>query len=365
VNQSKHKKIKPQEQAILKDSKDSKATVGQNKSNKIKLDQIVKSLFTVSSKVLVNMMNSLFKENFDAEVTQVSFSKDELDIKFDNYDIIRGDLFIKLLTQEESQHYHIELQTKNDSTMILRMLEYGLTKAKELQKYEKQDVNATDNGKVIRLSVPKQLVIFIEENRSIEDELHMILEFPDGQIVNYTVPVIKYWTYRDKDILDNRMYPLLPLQIFKLRHKLERIKRRARDTREEQEKVIYDAKAIADIIGKEASSLFDAGEITGDDLHKILLANANIFEYLNDKYTQISELNKEVESNMKTLYDPAVAKRVTKEVTKEVTEKKAIKDAMKLLRLGVDEKIVSEGIELPLDKVLEIKQQIQRETVHA
>ncbi|SDG58037.1 hypothetical protein [Desulfosporosinus hippei] len=37
---------------------------------RVKLDEILKLLFTVSSKVLVNMLNSLFKENYVAEATE-------------------------------------------------------------------------------------------------------------------------------------------------------------------------------------------------------------------------------------------------------------------------------------------------------
>lgn len=44
---------------------------------RVKLDEILKSLFTVSSKVLVNMLNSLFKENYVAEATEVSFASNE------------------------------------------------------------------------------------------------------------------------------------------------------------------------------------------------------------------------------------------------------------------------------------------------
>ena len=60
-------------------------------SERVKLDEILKSLFTVSSKVLINMLNSLFKENYAAEATEVSFASNEF--VDDAYNILRGDLF--------------------------------------------------------------------------------------------------------------------------------------------------------------------------------------------------------------------------------------------------------------------------------
>jgi hypothetical protein len=165
-------------------------------SERVKLDEILKSLFTVSSKVLINMLNSLFKENYAVEATEVSFTSNEF--TDDDYHILKGDLFLKLSDAEKSNHYHIELQTLNDDSMVIRMLEYGLSKAKENARYE------GDQGETI-FYIPKQLVIFIEQNSSIKDELKLRLIFPDGQEVKYRVPVMKYWEYSKEDILEQKL----------------------------------------------------------------------------------------------------------------------------------------------------------------
>ncbi|HWQ41946.1 MAG TPA: hypothetical protein VN456_07910, partial [Desulfosporosinus sp.] len=147
----------------------------QASSERVKLDEILKSLFTVSSKVLINMLNSLFKENYAEEATEVSFSSNEF--VDDAHNILRGDLFLKLSDADnKSDHYHIEIQTLNDDSMVIRMLEYGISKAKEIAKYE------GDQEETV-FYIPKQLVIFIEQNPSIKDELRLRLMFPDGQEV--------------------------------------------------------------------------------------------------------------------------------------------------------------------------------------
>ncbi|HEY8892592.1 MAG TPA: hypothetical protein VIM70_20345 [Clostridium sp.] len=45
--------------------------------------------------------------------------------------------------------------------------------------------------------------------------------------------------------------------------------------------------------GVKGSQLFNNAEIDGDDLHRILLAIANLFEYLNTKYGEDEKLNEE------------------------------------------------------------------------
>ena len=46
--------------------------------------------------------------------------------------------------------------------------------------------------------IPKQLMIFIEQNKNIKNGLKMKIVFPDGQEVKYIVPVVKNWEYNDK-----------------------------------------------------------------------------------------------------------------------------------------------------------------------
>lgn len=152
--------------------------------------------------------------------------------------------------------------------------------------------------------------MFIEENKNIKDELKMRLVFPDGQIINYRVPVVKCWEYDDKRIIDERMYPLLPLQIFKLRHEMESIKRSSSTLNKQKlHEAILNAKETAQTVANESKMLYDEEKIDGEDLHKILLAVSNLFEYLNNKYGDDEKLNEEVLKMTKTLYDPEVEKR--------------------------------------------------------
>jgi hypothetical protein len=266
---------------------------------RVKLDEILKSLFAVSKKVLVTMMNSLFHENLDVNTTEVTFENTEF--VSGEYDIIRGDLFLKISKNEKPYHYHIEVQTLNDATMVIRLFEYGFKKAKELAKYEGQDETI--------LYIPKQLVIFIEQNKNIKDELKMKLIFPDGQEVKYIVPVMKYWEYNDKKLIEEKMYPLLPLQVFKLRYKMESLRKKQKCDDSALKEALLEAKQVAEAIAKEAKHLYDCKEINGDDLHRILLAIANLFEYLNRRYGGNKDLEEEVTKMTKTLYDPEVERK--------------------------------------------------------
>lgn len=316
--------------------------------NRVKLDEVLKSLFNVSKKVLIEMMNSLFHENYDIDSTEITFENNEF--VTDDYDIIRGDLFLKISNDNKPYHYHIELQTKNDKTMVIRMFEYGFKKAKELSRCE----DSLDDETIIY--IPKQLVMFIEENRNIKDELKMKLVFPDGQIVNYKVPVLKCWEYDDKRFIEEKMYPLLPLQIFKLRYEMDSIKRRSNGDKNKLNEAILNAKELAQIVANESKFLYDEKKIDGEDLHKILLAIGNLFEYLNDKYGDDKKLNEEVMNMTKTLYDPEVEKRGIEKGIEKGEEKKAIETARIAIKKGLNDELISELTGLSFEEINSIRQ---------
>jgi predicted transposase/invertase (TIGR01784 family) len=175
----------------------------------------------------------------------------------------------------------------------------------------------------------------------------MRLVFPEGQEIMYTVPVMKYWEYDNKKIIEEKMYPLLPLQIFKLRYKMENIKRRNGNDENEINAAVLEAKQVAETIAREGRLLFDQGEIDGEDLNRVLVAVANLFEYLNGKYGSDKKLDEEVYAMTKTLYDPIVAEKA--KIEGKIEGK--IEVAKKLISLGFPIEKIAEITELPIAEI--------------
>ncbi len=118
---------------------------------------------------------------------------------------------------------------------------------------------------------------------------------------------MKYWQYNTADLVEKELYPLLPLQLFTLRHKLKRLKKLKDEPPEIFQAAKDEIKAIITEVGAESQRLSDIKAITGEDYHKMLLATQNLFNYLNRKYGKIEQLDEEVGEMIKTLYDPKVA----------------------------------------------------------
>lgn len=285
-------------------------------SEKVKLDEVLKFLFSTSKKVLVNLLNGIFEENYRSDEVNLSVSNNEF--VMDTFDTLRGDVFFDILNSEsEKISYHLEFQTRNDSTMVIRMFEYGFRKAKE---------QSRNNDDFKTIFFPKQKVIFFEENRNIKDIIKLKIVFPSDDTFLYSVPVMKYWEYSDKELLENRMYPLLPLQLFNLRRELEQYKRK--NNIKKINELSIKAKEIAEKIANESKELFEKNEIIGEDFHKMLLAIQNLIEYLNRNYFNDEKIEEEVIRVTKTLFDPEVERKGMEKGEK----KKAIEIAVEMLK---------------------------------
>ena len=88
---------------------------------------------------------------------------------------------------------------------------------------------------------------------------------------------MKYWEYSDEQVREKKMYPLIPLQLFKLRKELEKAHNK-KDLNRIKE-LSNNAKELAGKLAKQSAILFEADEILGEDFHKMLLAIQNLIEY--------------------------------------------------------------------------------------
>jgi len=334
------------------------------KREKIKLDQMMKVLFKLSKKVMVNLLNALFDEDYDYKKVSIEYSNTEF--VDDEFERLYGDIFITVRTENKSFSYHIEFQTLNDNSMAIRMFRYGFEKAVERA--------GDENNEEITLYYPKQLVIFLEENKNVKDELYFKLRLPDGQEIRFSVPVLKYWKYSAEDLMNKKMYALLPLQVFKSRKKIKTIYDNENITHEDKGKLIHiEFKKLIEVIKTTINvlgELYSSHEIIGTDLEKILRVLTNISEYLYNKYGEYGNIGKEVDIMVTTLYNPVVAEKAKREGIEEGIEKGIEKGreeerkdlALKMLKENVDVNLIEKITGLKSEEIIKLKEKIRKQS---
>ena len=163
---------------------------------------------------------------------------------------------------------------------------------------------------------------------------------------------MKYWQYNDEDLIEKKMYPLIPLQLFNLRKKLHSAKKK-NDINTIKELSIV-ARNLAEKLANESKELFDQDEILGEDFHSMLLAIQNLIEYLNRNYIDDENLEKEVNIMTKSLYDPEVEKKGIKKGIEKGIEKNQVEIVLNMLGEGLDEATISRFTKIDIERVREI-----------
>ena len=112
------------------------------------------------------------------------------------------------------KRYHMECQSTEDSTMILRMIEYDFAISMEY---------AEKVHGVYRMQFSHSCILYLRGDVR-EKTVSMELQFPDNQVVQYKVPVIRIEWYSIKEILEKDLIMLLPFYIMryeKMKYQLE------------------------------------------------------------------------------------------------------------------------------------------------
>jgi len=310
------------------------------------IDEILKYLFGVSKETLINMLNSLFKKKFSVEGSTILQTNSEF--VDEAFDIIRGDLFYVVSNESKSYHFHIELQTRPDGHMTIRILSYDIKKATENQRLE-------NKSGIARYILPKTIVIHIEKSNSIPDnyEFELVDIKDDGseEVIRRVVPVIKYWELTEKDLIEQQLYPLLPLQIFLLRGELK--KYADEKDSENKRQLIQQIKQMTEKIIVEVKNLAETGKINQGDDDRIVTALGRLIKYLNEQYNFDNNLNKEVNTMIESVFttlEKRGIERGRKEGLKE-GKKEGRKEGANKTKIAIAEKMILNYE--PLNKIKE------------
>ncbi|KEO81308.1 hypothetical protein EL26_21380 [Tumebacillus flagellatus] len=279
----------------------------------MKADESLKTLFHLSSKPIVALLNGLFGETFDPETASV----ESLNTEFVNgeMDTIYADSRIRVTDLQESKEFHIEFQTKNDASMIVRMFEYGFQVAKgSTQRVEDQLV----------VRFPPQLVIYLEQGPLSADFLSCLVQFPpyeQSDLYEYKVPVKRYWEFNAEDF-KGQMFALLPFQVFTYRKAIAKIVNDQDLTESHKKRLVHqELLRLKECIEQSHDSILEVHRqrlITDDDVNKMSTVIFNLSRHLYNKFeAYYDSFFLEVEKMVKSMFDVNLLKQAREEAMRD------------------------------------------------
>jgi hypothetical protein len=209
--------------------------------------------------------------------------------------------------------------------------------------------------------LPKSIVIHIEKSESIprEYKTKIIDVKQDGteEVITRVIPVIRYWELSYEELIAQKLYPLLPMQIFLFRNKLKKFSETKISERNQKEKqeVIQDIKNLTEKITVEIRKLKTENTISHEDAGKIVTALNKLIVYLSKLYNFDKDLNDEVSVVIKSIFEEI--EEETREKVEKETQEKLEKSRVELERSRIEFERSREemAVEMILDNMPLIK----------
>ena len=134
------------------------------------------------------------------------------------------------------KRYHIECQSTEDQTMVLRMIEYDFAIGLE---------NAMKVDGTYRIQLPHPCILYLRGEKQVK-YLSLELVLFDGQIIKYQVPVIRMEWYSFNEIIEKNLVILLPFYMMRY----EKMKDRIEKDTAQRERIFQEYRSIEQYLEK-------------------------------------------------------------------------------------------------------------------
>jgi len=270
----------------------------------LQMDETMKKLFTLKEKrPIIDFLNAAYGDDLSYEA-EINYNNTEIiNTKSftSTYMTFHADMFITAVEGDKKLEYALEFQTKFDEEILIRMFRYSFERAAKLVYFK-------DKNK-LRLKLPEPYLIMLEKEKGMDNEIMLEIEIPKALLINFKVKVLKYWDYDLERLYKENMYLLYPLQIFKLRKDMERIKNSKRSRAFiEKEMNLLNIKLLESITKTYIAieKAYEDGKIEVTNYDEMTTVIINLKSYLLNKYDLKDDVDKEVKIMFKGFYDPKV-----------------------------------------------------------
>ena len=319
-------------------------------------DDVFRTLLTDCTELMIPVVNEIFHTHYTGKET-ICLLQNEHFIKMpdgseqeritdSSFEIISEET--APIAQVQKKRYHIECQSTEDGTMIVRMFEYDTQLALENREF-------TSN--ILTVQFPDSAIVSLRHTKNTPEEMMVKVLTPGGK-VSYTVPVLKVKRYTIHELFEKKLFFLIPFHIFAYEKDFKEL--------EENKKKLKQLEAAYASIRERLEIACQMGELTRYAKAAILEMSRKVIEHLAVKYKNVAKgvsrtmggkvLNYEAKDilNRGRREGEASGIRIGEERTK-------IQIATKLLNMGNDIKSVADLAELPKETVEKLARGISAE----
>ena len=164
-------------------------------------DDVFRTLLTDCTALIIPVVNELFHTSYTGKET-IHLLQNEHFIKLP--DGSEQERITDSILGRERKRYHVECQSTEDGSMIVRMFEYDTQLA-----LENREVTA---GALV-VHFPDSAIVALRHTKNTPEVMTVMIRTPGGE-VSYAVPVLKVRQYTVEEIFEKKLYFLIPFHIF-------------------------------------------------------------------------------------------------------------------------------------------------------
>ena len=311
-------------------------------------DDVFRTLLTDCTELMIPVVNEIFHTKYTGKETicllqnehfiRMPDGSEQERITDSSFEIISEET--APIAQGQKKRYHIECQSTEDGSMIVRMFEYDTQLALENREF-------TSN--ILTVQFPDSAIVSLRHTKNTPEEMIVKVLTPGGR-VSYTVPVLKVKRYTIHELFEKKLFFLIPFHIFAYEKDFKEL--------EENKKKLKQLEAEYASIRERLEIACQMGDLNRYAKAAILDMSRKVIEHLAVKYKNVAKGVSRTMGGKVLNYE---AKDILNRGRREGEEYTKIQIATKLLSMGNDIKSVAELAELPQETVEKLAQSISKE----
>ena len=323
-------------------------------------DDVFRTLLTDCTELMIPVVNEIFHTKYTGKET-ICLLQNEHFIKMpdgseqeritdSSFEIISEET--APIAQGQKKRYHIECQSTEDGTMIVRMFEYDTQLALENREF-------TSN--ILTVQFPDSAIVSLRHTKNTPEEMTVKVLTPGGK-VSYTVPILKVKRYTIHELFEKKLFFLIPFHIFAYEKNFKEL--------EENKKKLKQLEAEYASIRERLEIACQMGDLNRYAKAAILDMSRKVIEHIAVKYKNVAKgVSRTMGGKVLNYEAKDILNRGRAEGRREGEasgirigeERTKIQIATKLLNMGNDIKSVAELAELPQETVEKLAQSISKE----
>ena len=324
-------------------------------------DDVFRTLLTDCTELMIPVVNEIFHTKYTGEETvcllqnehfiKMPDGREQERITDSSFEIISKETETGFYTREKQkekesaaqavsrsavQHrrYHIECQSTEDGSMIIRMFEYDTQLALE---------NKELTADTLTVRFPDSAVVSLRHTQNTPEEMTVKVQTPGGK-VSYKVPVLKIKRYTVNELFEKKLFFLIPFHIFVYEKDFKEL--------EENKKKLKQLEEEYAAIRERLEIACQMGDLTEYPKVVILAMSRKVIEQVAAKYEKVAKgVSQQMGGKVLNYEAKDILNRGRAEGRREGEEQTKIQIAKKLLAFGNDIQSVADLAELPEETV--------------